>query len=283
MKRKIISAIGIGLSAAVFAVSAFMLINENVRLHNDKKTFDDLASLVLEETPSDTPNNASASLQTPDVATSDTSTDSAPSESQSPEINRNMALLDEMNSDTFGWIYIEGTTVNYPVMHSPDEPERYLRRNFYKNYSVSGTPFLDARCLDSSSNLIIYGHNMKNGTMFSNLISYSDINFAKSHPVCELEYGGSVHKYEIYCAARINRSSEVYSFTDGSAATFDAFLNVLSNAAYYTASDTPTYGERLLTLSTCTQIRNLLRRTHKPFKRSLLVYRRLGGNLRRFS
>lgn len=74
--------------------------------------------------------------------------------------------LTSMNSDCFGWISIKGTNINYPVMHTPDNPQMYLNRNFYCEYSFSGVPFLDGRCSADSTNLIIYGHHMNNGTMF---------------------------------------------------------------------------------------------------------------------
>lgn len=80
----------------------------------------------------------------------------------------------EMNTDLFGWIHIEGTVVDYPVMHSPDEPERYLRKNLNGEYSLSGVPFMAADCYEGCGNYILYGHNMKNGSMFHTIMSYAD-------------------------------------------------------------------------------------------------------------
>lgn len=82
---------------------------------------------------------------------------------------RNLTPLFEQNADCLGWICIPDTSVNYPVMHTPQEPEKYLRRNFESEYSVSGVPFLEGTSLLNDTNLIIYGHNMKNGTMFSDV------------------------------------------------------------------------------------------------------------------
>ena len=86
---------------------------------------------------------------------------------------RNLQLLFEQNSDCIGWVYIPNTTLDYPVMHTPNDPQKYLRRSFEGKYSFSGVPFLDARCSTESDNLIIYGHNLKNDTMFSSLGGYA--------------------------------------------------------------------------------------------------------------
>ena len=95
--------------------------------------------------------------------------------------------LISMNSECFGWINISGTNINYPVMHTPSNLQKYLNRNFYGEYSYSGTPFLDARCSADSTNLIIYGHHMNNGTMFADLCNYTDYSYFTEHPTVVLE------------------------------------------------------------------------------------------------
>ena len=82
--------------------------------------------------------------------------------------------LKQKNTDFFGWLSIEGTQLNYPVMYTPDEPEYYLRRDIAGKDSQSGVPFLSASCYEGCGNYIIYGHNMKNGSMFATLLSYAD-------------------------------------------------------------------------------------------------------------
>ena len=80
------------------------------------------------------------------------------------------AALVARNPDFIGWISIDATNLSFPVMYSPDEPDFYLRHDFEGEYSDSGVPYLDARCTltaaDRSDNLVIYGHNMKTGTIF---------------------------------------------------------------------------------------------------------------------
>lgn len=77
------------------------------------------------------------------------------------------------NPDCVAWVRIDDTKIDYPIMQTKDNPEYYLRRNFKKEYSYTGTPFLDAACdMNEGVNLIVYGHNMRDGTMFADLLKY---------------------------------------------------------------------------------------------------------------
>ena len=98
--------------------------------------------------------------------------------------------LNDKNSDCVGWITIENTTIDYPIMYTPLDEKYYLRRNFEKEESKSGVPFISENCSLDSENLIIYGHNMSNGTMFAPLLYYDNSNYFKnySHINLELEY-----------------------------------------------------------------------------------------------
>lgn len=82
-------------------------------------------------------------------------------------------------------------------MHTPSDPQKYLRRNFYGKYSQSGVPFLDGRCDLQSTNLIIYGHNMKNGTMFSDLKKYVDRDFLNAHRTVKFETEDGIRYFTV--------------------------------------------------------------------------------------
>ena len=99
------------------------------------------------------------------------------------------AALARKNPDMAGWVYIEGTTVDYPVMHTPDDPEKYLHRDFEGRYAFAGLPFLDADCdPDADSvNLILYAHNMRSGQMFAQLTNYLDPAFRQAHPLISFD------------------------------------------------------------------------------------------------
>ena len=95
---------------------------------------------------------------------------------------RDLSGLYAQNSDLVGWIRVDGTRIDYPVMQTPDNPEYYLHRDFNKEYSDSGTPFLDANSrIGGTWNWIIYGHNMKFGTMFHDLQKYDSKEFWDAH------------------------------------------------------------------------------------------------------
>lgn len=114
-----------------------------------------------------------------------------------PAAERNIQALIAENADCIGWLSIDGTNISYPVMHTPSDPQKYLRRNFYGKYSQSGVPFLDGRCNFQNTNLIIYGHNMRNGTMFSNLKKYVDRDFLNAHRTVKFETADGIRYFTV--------------------------------------------------------------------------------------
>lgn len=186
--------------SAVFLFSAIMLIKNVSENNKSKQQFDELAELITmpEETPSSTQDTAQ-----------DQTTTQTPSSAFQP-ITRNIALLNEKNPDCVGWIYIADTKVNYPVMHTPDQPEKYLKRDFYNRIMGCGVPFIDARCTLDSTNIIIYGHNMKNLTMFGGLRKYLDESYLKVHPTIEFETFNGCVKYDIIEVRKTDVNDEWY-------------------------------------------------------------------------
>ena len=135
-------------------------------------------------------------------------TESEPAEQSAAE--RNIQALITENADCIGWLSIDGTNISYPVMHTPSDPQKYLRRNFYGKYSQSGVPFLDGRCDLQSTNLIIYGHNMKNGTMFSDLKRYADRDFLNAHRTVKFETADGVQTFTVTEVLKTNTSDAWY-------------------------------------------------------------------------
>lgn len=136
-------------------------------------------------------------------------TESDPTEQ--PAAERNIQALIAENADCIGWLSIDGTNISYPVMHTPSDPQKYLRRNFYGKYSQSGVPFLDGRCDIQSTNLIIYGHNMKNGTMFSDLKKYVDRDFLNAHRTVKFETVDGIRYYTVAEVLKTNTSDAWYN------------------------------------------------------------------------
>ena len=221
--------------ALVFVASAGALLS---RLWQDKQTeseFTQLESLIAE------PSTETVSVET----TVDNATRFAP--------------LVARNPDFVGWIKIEGTNLSFPVMYSPDRPDFYLRHDFSQEYSNYGTPYLDEDCTltadAQSNNLVIYGHNMKTGTIFGCLTDYKAASMYEEHPTIRLDtlYGGG--DYEVYAAFAIDvvqdTSFPYNTFLDMDEATFNEFVAETKRRSDVDSGITPSYGDQLLTLSTC--------------------------------
>lgn len=170
-----------------------------------------------------------------------------------------LAALHEQNPDIVGWIKIDDTRVDYPVMWTPEEPEYYLRRNFQKEESMAGTPFLDAAStMPGSSNWLIYGHNMKNGTMFHDTLKYEDKAFYDGHKTIHFDTLEGEGLYEIVAVcytqiyaenAQVFKYYQYASITDE--ASFDAYVQGVKSLSIYDTGVTPVWGDQLITLSTC--------------------------------
>ena len=141
---------------------------------------------------------------------SDTETEPSAETTEQSVAEHNIQALISENADCIGWLSIDGTNISYPVMHTPNDPQKYLRRSFYGEYSQSGVPFLDGRCDFQSTNLIIYGHNMKNGTMFSDLKKYVDRDFLNAHRTVKFETADGVQTFIVTEALKTNTSDAWY-------------------------------------------------------------------------
>ena len=167
------------------------------------------------------------------------------------------ADLKAENPDFVGWIKIEGTSVNYPVVQTKAEPQYYLRRSFEGSYSIAGTPFLDAQCdMEKGIGLIIYGHNMNDGSMFADLCKYESEDFYQEHKTIRFDTLDSFGEYEVIAAFKTVAYSEegfkYYHFVRAEQEEdFDEFIAKCKELALYDTGVTAEYGDQLITLSTC--------------------------------
>ena len=168
------------------------------------------------------------------------------------------APMYSQNTDLFGWINVPGTRINYPVMHTPGDNEKYLHTDFKGQYSFSGTPFLDAGATADSDQLLIYGHNMKNGSMFHDLFKYDNMYFWKEHPTIKLDTLYDQYEFEIMAVVydRVYYKTEdcfkFYKFIDAeNKEEFDEAVAYYKKKALYDTGVTAEYGDQLLVLATC--------------------------------
>ena len=173
------------------------------------------------------------------------------------EVDAGLLALHEENPDCIYWLTIPDTVIDYPVMYHPQEKDFYLRRDFYGDYSGSGTLYMDEDCdPEWGDNLIIYGHHMNNGTMFAALEAYKSEDFYKEHPQITLQTLRGEETYRVMAAfttpVYTGNDFAYYNFTvTGDPAVYEAFVKECLSRSLYETGQTAVYGRRLLTLSTC--------------------------------
>lgn len=161
-----------------------------------------------------------------------------------------LAALAAVNPDVAGWIYIPGTTVSYPVLQGQDN-DYYLRHTWERKWNSCGSIFLDSRVPRdfSGGNTIIYGHQMKNGTMFTPLHGYGDADFWREHPSIYVADGACVRRYEVFAAWEPEVTSPVFA-ADG--VDRQELLALCLRSSQLDTGLEPGPEDPLLTLSTCT-------------------------------
>lgn len=163
-----------------------------------------------------------------------------------------------LNHDFAAWIRINGTVLDYPVMCSPYDPQYYIRRDFYGRNSISGTPFLGEGCNVESLSVIVYGHNMKNGTMFGTLDKYSKADYWREHPMISFDTLKEERQYDVFSVFQTRLYQEegdsfpYYEYGgDISKEEYESFVAQAREKSLYDTGIVPEYGEELLILSTC--------------------------------
>lgn len=166
--------------------------------------------------------------------------------------------LYEINRDMVGWIQIEGTAIDYPVVQTPDSPNFYLRRNFYKEKATCGTIYAREACDINlpSDNVTLYGHNMRNGTMFADLHKYKQKSFWEKHRYVNFDTLNEYRTYEIFAVFKTTAdltkgfTYHIYD-TFATEKAFNEYVSTCKNMDLYDTGVMPVYGDKLLTLSTC--------------------------------
>lgn len=234
-KKDFLYTVAMVVFAAIFLVSGGLLAK---RFWDDKKTeneFSDLQSMI------------------------DTAATQAPAGEDTASNGAKFAALKDQNSDFIGWISIEGTSLDFPVMYAPDNKDYYLKHDFKHQYSDYGVPYLDEKTTiganAQSNNLIVYGHNMKTGTIFGCLTEYKKAAYYQEHPIIEFDtlYGDA--QYEVFAAFAIDvvqDTSFVYNqYVDTDEDAYNAYVDEVIRRSDVNSGIRPVYGEQLLTLSTC--------------------------------
>lgn len=224
------------LFTCLLLVALGMVVKDVLRSQQDQQAFQELAQLVqVEQTRPENQGQAPEDPGNPTAAT----------EPPSP-----YQVLHEKNPDFAAWLTVPGTAIDYPVVHTPQDADRYIYKAFDGSESPSGTPFVgDYGDLDSQK-CIIYGHNMKDGTMFHDLLKYEKKSFWQENPTFTINTLEGERNYEIFSAVRTRvletgeSGLRFYRLPEGVVAW-------LVEKSLYSTDIVPTEEDTIVILSTC--------------------------------
>ena len=180
-------------------------------------------------------------------------------ESSGGEPDSGISSLAAQNSDFVGWLTVQETDIDYPVMKSSEnDPEFYLHRDFDKNYSYSGTLFIGEGCNADSDIFVIYGHNMNAGTMFGTLDSFRDPVFASEHQYILFRTPAGNRVYRVFAAFQtqiVPENSDAFAYYRAvgklNKGEFDYAVENIQRMSLINLNAAPAYGQNIMLLSTC--------------------------------
>ena len=241
----------------VFGFSAFQVGSYFLASRQQQNEFDELAAMkeqaaqqatATEETTLPPETEPQAEETEPQETT----------EATEPPILQDYAAIYEENNHVVGWIKIEGTKVNYPVMQTPEEPNYYLKRNFNGKYSEHGCIYAREECdiNEPSDNITLYGHNMLDGSMFAALLDYEDKATWEYNPLIFFDTLHEYHVYKIFAVfkttASIDEGFKYHNMIDAlDEEDFNNFIATAKELSFYDTGITPEYGDKIICLSTC--------------------------------
>lgn len=233
----------------VFLLSGYYVLRYVTESRKQDARYDDLAAIMEQE---------SAMAETATGLEETSPAGEALPQSNLPTVLPAYLKLHKMNGDMVGWIKIDGTDISYPVMQHPAEKDYYLHRNFDREHSDHGCIYVREECdvRKPSDNVVIYGHRMKDGSMFEGLSRFEQQSFWEEYPEIRFDTIWEEHTYKVFAvfktSASKGRGFEYHTFLDADTqADFDWFVSKCKSLAFYETGITPQYGDKLITLSTC--------------------------------
>lgn len=235
-KRTILSNIILVIAVCVFLFSAYKLFMIFTEYNKGESEYEEIIQTVIQEVEQ---------------------TKEEPDENGETETKFiiDFAKLKEINADTIGWIrFDEPKTISYPIVQGQDN-DKYLKTTFEGNKNAAGTLFIDVKNSSdfSDSNTFIYGHNMKNGSMFGQLRKYKSSTFYKENPYFYIYTpDGACAKYQIFATSVVKDTSDTYTFSFEDDSAFEKYVQYVKNGALYSTDVEVGADSKTVTLSTCT-------------------------------
>lgn len=253
MKKAIVTIL-IVILLVVFGVSAYQVVDYFADAQKQKTLYSELSDIAKNA------QNGAQETTGASVSEEETEPDAEAESTEPAELTMlpGYAELYEMNNDLVGWIRIEGTEIDYPVMQTPDSKDYYLKRNFYGEDSARGCIYAREECdvFRPSDNVTLYGHNMRDGSMFAYLHEYQDKKVWEENSIIYFDTLYEYHTYQIFAVfkttASIGEGFPYHQMEDAeSKEDFDEFIANCKKLALYDTGITPEYGDKIICLSTC--------------------------------
>lgn len=159
----------------------------------------------------------------------------------------------KINEDVIGWITIEDTKIDYPIMQTGNNTD-YLRTSFYGDYLLAGSLFLDYRndlTTNEERNLIVYGHRVKDGSMFEHLTRYLDEDFYQTHRTFSFDSLYEAYEAEVFAVYNTMIDFNYIETDFSSDAEYEQFLKEIQERSIYEADIDLSAHDQIITLSTC--------------------------------
>lgn len=220
----------------------------------DRSAYDQLATSALISIAE--PEDSSQAVSTPSTQFGEESVENETAEETKPTeipFTVDWEYLASVNSDIVGWLYCPDTVINYPVVQSEDH-EYYLNHGFEGQTNSSGTLFADRDSVAgiTQSHLIIYGHNMKDNSMFGTLKNYTDRDYYEDHPIFYYLTPDGCYRVELICAMAVESVLSNFPTYFSSTSDYQSYLNRITSGAYWVNSSAVSTDYQLMTFSTCT-------------------------------
>lgn len=231
------------LCAAGILYSAFILISDNQEYAEGDAAYQQVRQIRESSGPVSDQTNA------PPQDTNGVSTEEKPNE-QTDSVD--FSALEKINPDVVAWLTSEGTEIDYPVVLGTDN-DYYLRHLVTGERNKLGAIFMDYRNHGdfSDRNTILYGHNMKDGSMFSSLTKYKDQSYYDSLPAMVLYTPGVDFKIELFAGIIVDGNQESVRFDFKDAQDFQSYVDSLKKASSFESNTVVTADDRIITLCTC--------------------------------
>jgi len=241
---------------AVMAFSIYQLLSIFLEYKAGTDEYDELKQYVVSEIPEDGESVTEVpETESEDIDPEETEPEEAEPKPEEERLQRiSFSELKKINSDIVGWLEIPGTNISYPVMHG-DDNAYYLNHTFKGKVNSAGSIFMEVlNTADFSDyHTLVYGHNMKNGSMFGTLSYYKSPSYLVAHPYIYVDTEYGQQKYQIFSCYETTATSDSYTIGFAPDEVYQNYLNTIKGRSQYDTGVEVSMEDKIISLSTCTK------------------------------